>query len=294
MARNRSIRQHVEAVRPRSPPLPRRPPPAPPPGQPPEDVHYPDSDGTFLLQNAKHNAELLYAGQAVEQHLRDAPSTVLTDVAFYFKEGDNKAVLAPDLSVTLDHEFTGPKTYKTWVEGRLPDFILEVVSPSSATNDKKLKKGTYELLGIREYFVYDPDAEQPWVAVQGYRLDEETKKYGQALKRDKRGAVRSRALGVSLRAEGSRLVVRNTRTGEDYVPTGKVRKRLERAVAERNAERDRADQLAAERDAERGRADQLAAALEDKDREIQELKRQMAAQERFSLNEGSRELGRGR
>ena len=118
------------------------------------------------------------------------------------------------------------------------------------------------------------------MAVQGYRLDEETKKYGQALKRDRRGAVRSRALGLSLRAEGSRLAVRNTRTGEDYVPTGKVRKRLERAVVER--------------DAERGRADQLAAALEDKDREIRELKRQTAAQERFSLNEERREYGRGR
>ena len=287
MARNGSIRQHVEAVRPRSPPLPRPPPPAPPPGQPAEDVHYPDSDGSFLLQNAKHNAELLYAGQAVEQHLRDAPSTVLTDVAFYYEEGDNKALLAPDLSVTLDHEFTGPKTYKTWVEGRLPDFILEVVSPSSVTNDKKLKKGTYERLGIQEYFVYNPDAERPSVAVHGYRLDEETNKYGRALRRGRRGAVRSRVLGVSLRAEGSRLVVRNTRTGEDYVPTGKVRKRLERAVA-------KADQFAAERDAERGRADQLAAALEDKDREIQELKRQMAAQERIRLKEGRGEYGRGR
>ena len=155
------------------------------------------------------------------------------------------------------------------------------------TNDKKLKKDTYARLGIGEYIVYDPEAEKPWVAVQGNRLDVETKKCVRALKRDKRGAVRSRALGVSLRAEASRLVVRNMRTCEDYAPTGKVRKLLERAS-------ERANLLAAQGDAERDRADQVAATLEDKDREIQELKRQMAAQLRFSLNEGRREIRRGR
>ena len=74
MAGNGIIRQHAEIAV--EIPAPR--PPAPllrPAGArlpPAEEVEYSDSDGSFLLQNLKHSAQLLYASQAIEQHFRDA------------------------------------------------------------------------------------------------------------------------------------------------------------------------------------------------------------------------------
>lgn len=275
---------HVEVVR---PPRLSFLPPAVPSSPPEEEVHYPDSDGSFLFQNFKHSADLLYAAEAVKRHLGTSRYVLAVDVFFYFREGDNKASLGPDLLVTLDHEFKGSGTYQTWVEGRLPDFILEVVSPSSVTNDKKLKKGAYERLGIKEYFLYDPDTEQSRSPVKGYRLNDQTRRYGRALKPGKDGSVRSLELGVSLRVEGSALVVRNTKTGEDYLPSERIGEQVKQVQAERDlvqAERDaekaRARQFAAEADVQKARARQFAAERDEKDWMIRRLERQLAERER--------------
>ncbi len=267
MAGNGIIRQHaeiaVEIPAPR-PPAPLLRPAAPPP--PAEEVEYPDSDGSFLLQNLKHSAQLLYASQAIEQHFRDARAAVAVDAPLYWEQGNNRAVLAPDLMVTLDHELQGDRTYQSWIEGRLPDFVLEVVSPSSADNDKKLKKEVYERLGIPEYFLYDPDASQPAQRLLGYRLDERSGQYGAPLRPGRDGALQTPALGVSLRAQGSRLIIRNTATGEDYQPSPEVRRQLDaqKARTEREARQHREAQA---------RADHLEA-------EIRRLKELLRARER--------------
>lgn len=37
-----------------------------------------------------------------------------------------------------------------------PDLVIEILSKSSATNDKGVKKDTYEIHGVREYWLVDP------------------------------------------------------------------------------------------------------------------------------------------
>jgi len=37
-----------------------------------------------------------------------------------------------------------------------PDLVIEILSKSSATNDKGIKKDTYEIHGVREYWLVDP------------------------------------------------------------------------------------------------------------------------------------------
>ena len=48
-----------------------------------------------------------------------------------------------------------------------PDFVAEVVSPSSSKNDYLLKATLYEEAGVREYWIVDPAAERITV----YRYD---------------------------------------------------------------------------------------------------------------------------
>ncbi len=303
MAGNGIIRQHAEIaveIRAPRPPAPLLRPAAPLP--PAEEVEYPDSDGSFLLQNLKHSAQLLYASQAIEQHFRDARAAVAVDAPLYWEQGNNRAVLAPDLMVTLDHELQGETTYQTWIEGRLPDFVLEVVSPSSADNDKKLKKEVYERLGIPEYFLYDPDASQPAQRLLGYRLDERSGQYGAPLRPGRDGALQTPALGVSLRAQGSRLIISNTATGEDYQPSPEVRRRLDEerlqrkeAQTERDAQTARAEREArqrreaqAERDAQTARAEREARQR----REAQALAAREARQRREAQAERDAEKAR--
>jgi Uma2 family endonuclease len=37
-----------------------------------------------------------------------------------------------------------------------PDLVIEILSPSTAKNDKKRKFNVYELAGVREYWIIDP------------------------------------------------------------------------------------------------------------------------------------------
>lgn len=39
-----------------------------------------------------------------------------------------------------------------------PDLVIEILSPSTASNDRGIKYETYEKYGVREYWLVDPDA----------------------------------------------------------------------------------------------------------------------------------------
>ena len=46
-----------------------------------------------------------------------------------------------------------------WIRGA-PDLVIEIVSPSTARRDRTVKLDFYRRLGVAEYWVVDPDAEQ--------------------------------------------------------------------------------------------------------------------------------------
>ncbi len=61
---------------------------------------------------------------------------------------------------------------KTW-KYPIPDFIVEVLSDSTKSNDKGIKKEDYAAHGAREYWLVDPDNQ----SVEQYLLDEEKKEF---------------------------------------------------------------------------------------------------------------------
>jgi len=74
----------------------------------------------------------------------------------------------PDIFIVCDRKKI---TRKGCVGG--PDFIIEILSKSTAGKDAKEKKKLYERFGVKEYWIVDPIHEMIWV----YRL-EENNKYG--------------------------------------------------------------------------------------------------------------------
>ncbi len=72
-------------------------------------------------------------------------------------------VVEPDLLfVSTDH--SSIITEKN-VQG-VPDLIIEILSPSTSTSDRRLKHSLYERFGVFEYWIVDPEAE----TVQVFRL----------------------------------------------------------------------------------------------------------------------------
>ncbi|MCE2413599.1 Uma2 family endonuclease [Candidatus Poribacteria bacterium] len=86
------------------------------------------------------------------------------------EEGNPRKSVSPDVFVAFGVSKKRRRTYKIWEEGQAPDFVLEVASPSTYRHDLTRKKDLYaSVLGVREYYIYDPYHEvNPYFL--GYRL----------------------------------------------------------------------------------------------------------------------------
>jgi hypothetical protein len=64
------------------------------------------------------------------------------------------------------------RTFLTWAEANTPDFVLEIASPKTFTNDIGHKKDIYaSVFAVKEYYIYDPLG-QIVPSFIGYRLVE--------------------------------------------------------------------------------------------------------------------------
>ena len=64
---------------------------------------------------------------------------------------DDKTMVQPDVIILCDKD----KQRKWGIMGA-PDFVLEVISPSTKNKDYALKAGKYMKAGVREYWIVDP------------------------------------------------------------------------------------------------------------------------------------------
>lgn len=77
------------------------------------------------------------------------PFSAPTDVVF-----DEQNIVQPDLLVVCDKEKITEKN----IQGA-PDLVVEILSPSTASKDKREKKALYERFGVREYLIVYPTEE---------------------------------------------------------------------------------------------------------------------------------------
>lgn len=77
---------------------------------------------------------------------------------------DNKNYVEPDISVICDRS----KLTDKGCNGA-PDFVIEIVSPSSRKMDYTTKNTLYSDFGVREYWIVDPSKERTTI----YRYEED-------------------------------------------------------------------------------------------------------------------------
>lgn len=82
-------------------------------------------------------------------HLKGKTCTPISDGTKVFLTEKNYFV--PDMMVVCDRN----KIKADGVHGA-PDLVVEVLSPSTARNDRKNKKAVYERCGVREYWIVNP------------------------------------------------------------------------------------------------------------------------------------------
>ena len=176
-------------------------------------IEYPCSDGVAMSENDFQARALHNARHFLGTHFRQRRDVYVSGNIFvYYEPGNLSMTVSPDILVAFGVERRKRRSYRTWEEGKAPDFVLEVLSPSTWQRDLDKRK-TYARLGVREYFVFDPTGEHIEPVLQGYRLD-----WGRYEPLAGLGplAVRSRVLGLDLWVDSQRdLRMRDAETGEN-------------------------------------------------------------------------------
>ena len=109
----------------------------------PFDIIYPDSDGLPMAESDIARDYLIYGVEALDSYFQEQINVYVSGNLFiYYEQGNPKAVVAPDVFVVFDVEKKKRPSYKTWEEhGKIPDFVLEITSKSTASEDRGTKNG---------------------------------------------------------------------------------------------------------------------------------------------------------
>jgi len=207
-------------------------------------VEYPSSDGLPMAESDFQRKPLTYAVEALDIYFQHRADVYVSGNMFiYYEEGNPEAVVAPDVFVVFGTTKRERSSYFLWQEPKGPDFVLEITSRRTRSQDQGPKRGTYAFLGIPEYFQYDPTGDYLRPPIQGLRLVGD---HYEALptRQSPDGTLRasSAVLGLELRVEGGVLHFYDPTTGQ-------------KLLSHREAEQERQAALAALRAAEARVAD---------------------------------------
>ena len=111
-------------------------------------------DGQLVMTSPRptvnHNRICLNIAVLFSNYLRGKKCSPFSDGVDLFLDDKNRFV--PDFMAVCDPD----KIQHDGVHGA-PDLVVEVLSPSTAKNDRGLKKEAYARCGVREYWLADPE-----------------------------------------------------------------------------------------------------------------------------------------
>ena len=137
-----------------------------------EEIDYPSGDGEPMAESDITCYYLFYALGALRLFFQERSDVYVSANSFiYYEQGNNKAVVSPDVYVVIGAANRQRKNYKLWREnGIAPQFVLEVTSETTQEKDQVSKPEIYKELGVTEYFQYDPSGDYLNPILQGVRL----------------------------------------------------------------------------------------------------------------------------
>jgi len=125
-------------------------------------------DGEMIVSPSpkfRHQFVSIRIAAALLRYLAEHPLglLLLAPLDVIFGEVD---VLEPDLIFVLNEHRS---ILQDWVRGA-PDLVIEILSPTTAANDRGPKLKAYARFGVPEYWIADPDAK----TIEVYRLSRQT------------------------------------------------------------------------------------------------------------------------
>ena len=109
----------------------------------------------------------------VARHLGNPETTLVTAEYYIVARRGSRPLRRPDLLIAFDVDpelYYEQNGYVIAEQGKPPDFILEVASPSTARVDTVDKREDYALFGVSEYWRFDHTGESHGTRLAGDRL----------------------------------------------------------------------------------------------------------------------------
>jgi Uma2 family endonuclease len=202
------------------------------------DDFYPDSDGRPVGETPGHFRNASYLKEMLDVWFADdAQVFVAVNMFVYYMPGNRLKHVSPDLFVVRGVPKDKPRRkYLLWQEGKGPDLAVELTSESTRDEDLDKKWLYRDILGVREYVLFDPYAEYLHPALQGFLLQEGDDVPMPMVS----GRLVSEVLGLHLEADGEQLrpydpaSARRLRTPpEERAFAAEMAAKLDRATADK-------------------------------------------------------------
>ncbi len=274
---------------------------------------FPESDGEPMAETSANVIQMLDLEFALQTLFdiqeRSASTSVGGNQLMYYNPRDGRDHVSPDVYVAFDRRPPAPPSWRTWEEGKFPDIVWEITSPSTRREDVGRKHALYAQLEVGEYYIYDPQQETnpPFLgfALRGGRLEPLPVSPGGGIMSVLLGAeLRPMAMGeTERRPDGMWLRVIDPRSGLPLPTSEEVQRdlgttrhdlqttrhdlqttRRDFATMQDSFERMRRDVVAVQRESEQMRQDFAAV-----QRESEQMRRDVASmRERMTREEQAR------
>ena len=124
-------------------------------------IVYPSSDGEPMAESDWQYIPLTETVSTLRVWFQDRPDVyVAGDMLVYYRMNDNRTRVAPDVYAVFGASGNHPRdSWIIWREGKAPDFVLEIASPSTWQRDVNEKRFIYADMGVTEYWRFDPTGE---------------------------------------------------------------------------------------------------------------------------------------
>ncbi len=216
------------------------------------DDPYPESDGQPMAENTEQYDWIVKIKENLEILFADRPDVFIAGDLLWYPVPDRRVSgpIAPDVMVAFGRPKGRRGCYKQWEEGDVaPQVVFEILSPANSLKEMADKLAYYDLNGVEEYYLYDPDTNrlQIWMR-QGERL----------LPISHLNAWTSPRLGIRFALRPETLEIFDPQ-GRPFLSPVELGRQAERAAARAVEEAARAEQAIARAEQEAARAEQAAA-----------------------------------
>ncbi len=247
------------------------------------DTH--EIEGEEVTQSILHYAIIKYLISLLEELIERRISGIVSNINFYMTDDPNERPTSPDIAVIdgFRIEFgreNGPTSYHIDKNEPPPRLVFEISSNETWRNDLENKPAQYALMGVREYFAFDPNLPTIWTRqwkakkrLIGWRLGADGQYF--ELEKDQDGRIWSEETQSWLVVEGGQLNLYSTQgelrltleeADDQRIAAAQQAQNIERQqreAAQRQVEVERQQRQAAQQQAqrERQRAEKLAELL---------------------------------